>query len=92
MAIEHANIADSDRHENKGASTALDGQYCKANGDGTTSFEFISYDELTDKPTIPEVPVEPQESPEDSVATDVAGLVADFNSLLAVLRDSGLLT
>ena len=38
MAIQHSNIADVDRHENKGASTATAGHVLKANGDGTTSF------------------------------------------------------
>lgn len=38
MAIQHENIADANRHEAKGASTATNGQVLKANGDGTTSF------------------------------------------------------
>lgn len=35
---EHRDIIDSERHEAKGASSALAGQVLKANGDGTTSF------------------------------------------------------
>jgi hypothetical protein len=38
MSIQHSAIADSDRHENKGASTATSGQVLQANGDGTTTF------------------------------------------------------
>lgn len=38
MAIQHVNIADADRHEAKGASTATNGQVLKANGGGLTSF------------------------------------------------------
>ena len=36
--ISHASIADADRHEAKGASSASSGQVNKANGDGTTSY------------------------------------------------------
>lgn len=38
MAIQHVNIADADRHEAKGASTATAGQVLRANGVGGTSF------------------------------------------------------
>ena len=38
MATEHADIVDAERHEAKGASTALAGRVLQANGDGTTSF------------------------------------------------------
>lgn len=38
MAIQHASIADADRHENKHASGATNGHVLKANGDGTTGF------------------------------------------------------
>lgn len=39
MAIQHANIADADRHEVKGASTALKNHVLTSNGDATTSFK-----------------------------------------------------
>lgn len=38
MAIEHASIPDGQRHEPKGASTALNGQVLRANGSGGTSW------------------------------------------------------
>lgn len=38
MSIQHAVIADAERHEAKGASTATSGQVLKANGDGSTSW------------------------------------------------------
>lgn len=38
MAIQHKDILDADRHEVKGASTALSGQVLKSNGGGATSF------------------------------------------------------
>lgn len=38
MAIQHKDILDADRHEVKGASTALVGQVLKSDGDTTTSF------------------------------------------------------
>lgn len=37
-STQHSAIADADRHENKGASTASAGQVLQANGDGTTTF------------------------------------------------------
>lgn len=39
--MEHKDIVDAQRHEAKGASTAAAGQVLVANGDGTTSFEFL---------------------------------------------------
>lgn len=42
MTIQHINIADADRHEAKGASTATEGQVLRANGNGTTSFVIPS--------------------------------------------------
>lgn len=38
MAIQHASIADADRHENKHATGATNGHVLKANGNNTTSF------------------------------------------------------
>lgn len=40
--MEHVNIPDSQRHEPRGASTAASGQTIFSNGDGTTSFRFIT--------------------------------------------------
>lgn len=51
MAIQHASIADADRHEAKGASSATAKTVCTANGTGGTSFQFVSYNDLTDTPT-----------------------------------------
>lgn len=48
--VEHVNIADGQRHEVKGASTAVNNQVLHSNGDGTTSFEFVSYNNLIDIP------------------------------------------
>jgi len=50
--VEHVLIPDADRHEPKHASTALDRQALVSNGDGTTEFSFIDYDDLTNKPTL----------------------------------------
>lgn len=49
--MEHSVIPDAQRHEAKGASTASSGQVCKSRGDGTTQFAFVSYSEVTNKPT-----------------------------------------
>lgn len=51
--MEHRLIPDSERHEPKGASTALGGQVVKSNGDGSTSFGFVSWEEVANKPTAP---------------------------------------
>lgn len=40
--MEHVNIPDSQRHEPRGASTAASGQTVFSNGDGTTSFRYIT--------------------------------------------------
>jgi len=50
--IEHKLIADADRHEPKGASTATVNQVLKFNGDGTSTPGFISYNDLTNKPIV----------------------------------------
>ncbi len=49
--VEHVNILDADRHEAKGASTALVGQILRANGNGTTSWVLPNYADLANKPT-----------------------------------------
>lgn len=48
--VEHVSIADEDRHEAKGASTAANNQVLHANGDGTTSFKFVDYANLVNIP------------------------------------------
>jgi len=49
--IQHSAIADDDRHEAKGASTASNNTYLKANGDGTTSFVTLTFAALASTPT-----------------------------------------
>ena len=53
MTIEHRNIPDSGRHEPKGASTATIGQANISNGDGTTTFKFVDYTTILNKPSYP---------------------------------------
>lgn len=48
--MEHLVIPDSQRHEAKGASTAVANTVLKANGNGTTSFGQVAYSELTGRP------------------------------------------
>jgi hypothetical protein len=52
MSIQHSAIADADRHEPKGASTAMAGQTIIANGSGGTSFGSYDYNNLANKPTL----------------------------------------
>lgn len=54
--VQHSTIADADRHEAKGASSASSGTYCRANGDGTTTFQAIPYSEVTGTPDVSKVP------------------------------------
>lgn len=49
--VEHVSIADEDRHEVKHASTGVLNQALLSNGDGTTRFSFVTYDDLAAKPT-----------------------------------------
>jgi len=49
--IQHSVISDADRHEAKGASTAVAGTACMANGDGTTTFRKVNYTDLGVKAT-----------------------------------------
>jgi hypothetical protein len=51
MAIEHNVIPDAQRHEPKHASTATANQVNKANGDGTTKYDFVAWSEITGKPS-----------------------------------------
>lgn len=48
--VEHVAIQDADRHEVKHASTAANKQVLTANGDGTTQFSFVDYNNLTNIP------------------------------------------
>lgn len=50
--VEHVNIADADRHEPKGASTAATNQVVHANGNGTTTWKFVDYNSLVNKPQV----------------------------------------
>lgn len=52
MSIQHIDINDSDRHEAKGASTAVNKTVCMSNGDGTTSFHNVAYADVTGTPTL----------------------------------------
>lgn len=49
--VEHVNILDADRHEPKGASTAATNQVLHSDGDGTTTWKFVDYDNLVNVPT-----------------------------------------
>lgn len=49
--VEHVSIADSDRHEVKHASTGVLNQALLSNGDGTTGFRYVSYNNIADKPS-----------------------------------------
>lgn len=51
MSIQHNAIADADRHEPKGASTASNRQALISNGDGTTKFDNVAFTDLTGRPS-----------------------------------------
>lgn len=50
MTTEHRLIPDAQRHEPKGASGATIGQVPVSNGDGTTTFKFVDYNTVLNKP------------------------------------------
>lgn len=52
MSIQHSAIADADRHEPKGASTASNREVLLSNGDGTTKFDNVAFTDLTGRPTV----------------------------------------
>lgn len=52
MSIEHLVIPDAQRHEPKGASTALINQVHMSNGDTTTKWSLVDYTTLNNKPTL----------------------------------------
>lgn len=49
--VEHVAIQDADRHEVKHADTASVDQVLHANGDGTTIFKFVDYDNIVNTPS-----------------------------------------
>lgn len=51
MALQHVDIGDADRHEPKHADTAVNKTVCMSNGDGTTSFNPVNYNDLVGVPT-----------------------------------------
>ena len=83
-SIEHLAIADSQRHEPKGASVAALDTVMHAVGNGTTIWKQVDYANITNTPD-GATPVP------DSVAIDVASIVSDFNDLLASLRAAGVI-
>ncbi|MNJ09625.1 hypothetical protein D3C77_37710 [compost metagenome] len=50
--VEHVNIPDGQRHEPKGAGTALLNQVAHSNGNGTTTFKFVDYANIVNKPGV----------------------------------------
>lgn len=50
--VEHVVIEDAQRHEAKHASTAVLNQALLSNGDGTTRFSYVSYNNLTNVPAL----------------------------------------
>lgn len=51
MTIEHSSIVDAQRHEPKHASTAAANTVNTANGDGSTRYDFVTWANITSKPT-----------------------------------------
>lgn len=73
--------------------TALGGVKAVSKGSGDTVEAKIGTDAKLYVPTypvVPEIPVTANQA--DSTATDAAGLVTDFNALLAKLKAAGLMT
>ena len=72
------------------ATTAVAGNDSRLTDSRTPKAHTHTWAEITDPPTIPDAaPV--AEAQADSTATDVEGLVTDFNSLLAKLRAAGII-
>lgn len=84
MATEHVNIPDAERHEPKGAGSATTDTVLHSDGDGTTTWKFVSYDDLTDKPTLSTFYTKMSFQAASTAAT-VGDLVTDFNALLTAL-------
>lgn len=76
---EHVDIVDGERHEPKGASTAVAGQVLKSLGGGATSFGSVDYSEISNTPT-------PTLSQTDGIfkASFVDQLLADVGDTLTV--------
>lgn len=69
--------------------------YTEQGGDKTViggTLEIKEGATVTGLPSTPPVEIPILENQADSEATDVEGLVEDFNSLLANLKDAGLMT
>lgn len=81
---EHSKIADAERHEPKGASTATSNHVLKSNGDGTTTFGAVDYSELTGSPVAAVVA-------DVDVSGTTTAIANKVNELLASLRVAGLL-
>ena len=72
------------------ATTAVAGNDARLTNSRTPTTHTHAWADITDPPTIP--PAAPVAAAQaDSTAEDVAGLVADFNSLLAKLRTAGII-
>lgn len=54
--IEHSAIADANRHEPKGASTAVNKTVPTSDGAGGTSFSFVDYLDVTNTPAVVAIP------------------------------------
>ena len=71
---------------------ALGGVIAAAKGDGDTVLAKIGGDNKLYVPTYPVVPEQPVAANQAaSTAEDVAGVVTDFNTLLAALKTAGLM-
>ena len=72
------------------ATTAAAGNDPRLSDDRTPKTHTHAWADITNKPTIP--PAAPVAAAQaDSTATDVEGLVTDFNALLGKLRDAGII-
>lgn len=81
---EHVDLPDAERHEPKGASTAVDNTVLKSNGDTTTSFGFVNYSEVQNTPVGVAVATLSSDADLDNVRLKV-------NELLVSLRNAGLI-
>lgn len=77
---EHSDLPDAERHEPKGASTAVNNSVLKSNGDTTTSFGFVNYSEILNRPTAGSAVAN---------ATNADDVIDQLNALLASLRAAG---
>jgi hypothetical protein len=92
MAVQHVNIADADRHENKHASTATNGQILKANGDGSSAFVSPStLENVTISSTLEAVSTTSQNPSAVDTAYQVTFGAGDSNSDVTV-ASNGIIT